>query len=78
MDRQNRCSIPHRMERAGYMLVRNPDAPKDGYWTLPEGRRPIYGRNELSRAGTAHRCTQAHPIGVIGKHVNHFPHENSI
>jgi hypothetical protein len=47
MDRKNRRALPHRMERSGYVSVRNPDAA-DGLWKFKTGRRVIYARVELS------------------------------
>jgi hypothetical protein len=49
-DRRNRRAIPHRMERAGYVSIRNGDA-KDGMWKINDRRQRIYGRAELSLAG---------------------------
>jgi hypothetical protein len=40
-------AIPHRLERCGYVPVKNPDA-KDGMWKIKEKRERIYGRAELS------------------------------
>ena len=40
-DRKNRRAIPHRMERCGYVPVRNPDA-EDGLWKLGDKRQEIY------------------------------------
>jgi hypothetical protein len=37
-DRKNRRSIPHRLERCGYVPVRNPDAD-DGLWKIHGKRR---------------------------------------
>jgi hypothetical protein len=49
-DRKNRRQIPHRLETAGYMPVRNPTAPKDGYWIIGGKRQSVYARAELSTA----------------------------
>jgi hypothetical protein len=49
MNRKNRRVIPHRMERCGYMPVRNPDAD-DGLWRFGETRRVIYAKTALSLA----------------------------
>jgi Family of unknown function (DUF5906) len=46
-DRKNRRAIPHRLERCGYVPVRN-DAAKDGLWKLQGSRSVIYARAELS------------------------------
>lgn len=46
-DRRNRRQIPHRLETAGYVPVRNTYAA-DGLWT-PDGKRQVvYARKELS------------------------------
>ena len=46
-DRRNSRQIPHRMESAGYVPVRNP-ARKDGLWLVRKRRTVIYSRRELS------------------------------
>jgi hypothetical protein len=46
-DRKNRRTIPHRLESCGYVPVRNPDAPEDGYWRISKKRQAIYARKEL-------------------------------
>jgi hypothetical protein len=47
MDRRNRRTIPHRLERCGYSCVRNENA-RDGYWVVNGTRQPIYAKNTLS------------------------------
>jgi hypothetical protein len=47
MNRKNRRAIPHRLERRGYVSVRNPNA-KDGLWVLEDARQVIYAKNTLS------------------------------
>jgi len=49
-DRRHRKSIPHRLDRCGYVQVRNPDAKTDGYWHIAGRRQPVYGRSNLSAA----------------------------
>lgn len=46
IDRRNRRTIPHRIEAAGYVPVRNPDA-LDGLWKIDGKRQVIYVRREL-------------------------------
>jgi hypothetical protein len=47
LERKNRRTIPHRMERCGYTPLRNPNA-KDGLWKLQDGRRQVvYVLNDL-------------------------------
>jgi hypothetical protein len=45
-DRKNRRAMPFRLERAGYLQVRNPDA-EDGYWRVKKKRQPVYGKAAL-------------------------------
>ena len=47
MDRKNRRTMPHRLERCGYVSVQNPDA-KDGIWKSKGGRRIIYAKAGLT------------------------------
>ena len=44
---KSRRALPHRMERCGYVCVRNPNA-KDGYWVVNKERQPIYAKSTLS------------------------------
>ncbi len=46
-DRKNRRSIPHKLERVGYVSVQNPDA-KDGLWVIDGRRQAVYARQKLS------------------------------
>lgn len=46
-DRRNRRQIPHRLEAAGYVPIRN-DAATDGLWKVGSRRQAIYVRKELS------------------------------
>jgi hypothetical protein len=46
-DRKNSRQIPHRMEAAGYVPVRN-DAAKDGLWKVGGKRQVLYARAESS------------------------------
>ena len=45
-ERRSRRAIPHRLERCGYVSVKNPNAT-DGYWLVGKTRQPIYARVEL-------------------------------
>ncbi len=45
-DRGARRVIPYRLEKIGYVPVRNPDA-KDGLWVVAGKRQSIYAKNEL-------------------------------
>ena len=46
-DRKNRRAIPHRLEKCGYVPVRN-DHAKDGLWKINGARQVIYARSDLS------------------------------
>jgi hypothetical protein len=48
MDRRNRRAMPHRMERCGYVPVRNPYAASDGLWKINGARQVVYARATLS------------------------------
>ncbi len=59
-DRKNRRAIPHRLEKCGYISVRN-DAADDGLWVLGGKRQVVYARAELSvrdRAAAAQRLVR--------------------
>jgi hypothetical protein len=63
LDRRNRRSLPHRLERLNYVSVRNPYA-KDGLWKLKGARQVIYAKANLSpqhRETAAQRLYQASP-----------------
>jgi hypothetical protein len=45
-DRKNRRQMPHRLETAGYVPVRNQNAA-DGLWVLYEKRQVVYARKDL-------------------------------
>ena len=49
-DRRNRRIIPHRLERCGYVPVRN-DTAKDGFWNVFGRRQVIYAKATLSLRG---------------------------
>jgi hypothetical protein len=49
-DRKNRRSIPHRLETAEYIPIRNPDARADGLWKIGGKRQAVYARINLSVA----------------------------
>ena len=54
LDRKLRRTIPHRMERCGYVPVRNPNS-KQGLWTISERRVTIYGRTDLKPGRSVER-----------------------
>ena len=45
MERRSRRAIPHRLERCGYVSVKNPDATDD-YWMIQKTRQPVYANAE--------------------------------
>jgi hypothetical protein len=47
MDRRNRRAIPHRLERCGYVSVRNSDSD-DGLWRIQDKRQAVYAKTTLS------------------------------
>jgi hypothetical protein len=47
LDRKHRRSIPHRMERAGYIACRNPDTD-DGTWRINGRRQTLYVKADLT------------------------------
>jgi hypothetical protein len=46
-DTKNRRAIPHRLEKCGYVPMRN-DGAKDGLWKVAGARQVIYARATLS------------------------------
>jgi hypothetical protein len=46
-DRKNRRVIPHRLEKCGYIPVRN-DTAKDGLWKISGKRQVVYAKSMLS------------------------------
>jgi hypothetical protein len=46
-DRKNRRVIPHRLEKCGYVPVRN-DAANDGLWVINGKRQAVYANSNLS------------------------------
>ena len=47
-DRKNRRVIPHRLEKCGYVPVRNDADTHDGQWKVAERRQTIYAKKALS------------------------------
>jgi hypothetical protein len=46
-DRKNRRRIPHRLEKCGYVPVRN-DTAKDGLWKINGARQVVYAKSSLT------------------------------
>ena len=44
-DRRNSRNVPHRMEAAGYVRVRNESA-RDGLWVIDGKRQAVYAKKE--------------------------------
>ena len=65
-ERKNRRAIPHRLERCGYVPVRNADAA-DGLFKLRGRRQTVYGRDDLSASdrlnAAADLVRRANPSG---------------
>jgi Family of unknown function (DUF5906) len=62
-DRKNLRAIPHRLEKCGYVPVRNDDA-KDGYFRINGTRQPVYAKSTLAlrdRYEAARSLTDAQP-----------------
>jgi hypothetical protein len=60
-DRKNRRIIPHRLERCGYVAIRN-DTADDGFWKISGKRQIIYAKRELSidkQIAAARECKRA-------------------
>jgi hypothetical protein len=60
-DRRNSRNIPHRMEAAGYVPVRN-DGQADGRWKIGGKNQVVYARHELTvrdRIAAARRLAEA-------------------
>jgi hypothetical protein len=47
LDRRHRRSIPHRMERCGYIALRNPQT-EDGLWRIGGRRQTLYVKTNLT------------------------------
>jgi len=47
-DRRNARQIPHRLEAAGYVAVRNPADARDGQWKINGKRQMVYARKDLA------------------------------
>jgi hypothetical protein len=61
-DRKNRRAIPGRLERCGYVAVRNPDAA-DGLWVIGGRRQAVYGNSTLiSPISLTHTAAATAPI----------------
>jgi Family of unknown function (DUF5906) len=48
LDRRNRRALPHRLERCGYVLVRNPHSTTDGRWKVQKKNQVVYAKANLS------------------------------
>ena len=56
-DRKNRRQIPHRMESAGYVPVRN-DMAQDGLWRIRGRRQAVYAVKTLPPPDRMRAATQ--------------------
>ena len=57
LERKNQRVIPHKMEAAGYVAVRNPEA-KDGRWKVGSDRVVIYARGSLTPPQARHAALE--------------------
>jgi hypothetical protein len=56
-DRKYRRSIPHRLERCGYVVVHNPNA-KDGVWKIEGVRHVIYAKATMTPSEQLHKVNE--------------------
>lgn len=61
-DRKNRRAIPHKLERIGYVPVRNPDAD-DGLFKIAGKRQAVYALRSLS---TSEQIKAARSVSLVG------------
>jgi hypothetical protein len=57
-DRKNRRAIPHRLDVAGYVPVRNPNDKRDGHWRVNGRRQAVYVRSELGIIAHVNAATE--------------------
>jgi hypothetical protein len=60
-DRKNRRILPHRLDKCGYVPVRNDDAASDGLWRIGGKRQAIYAKANLApreQIAAARRLTE--------------------
>jgi hypothetical protein len=60
-DRKNRRAIPHRMDKVGYVSVRNEADKRDGQWKIHGKRQTVYAKSELS---FHERCRAASRLAI--------------
>lgn len=59
-ERKNRRSIPHRLEKCGYIPIRN-EARNDGLWIINATRQVLYG---MTKASVPNRVTAARKLAL--------------
>jgi hypothetical protein len=62
-DRKNRRVIPHRLEKCGYVPVRNNADKRDGLWKINGERQAVYAKSSLTprdRIAAAYRLVEGH------------------
>jgi hypothetical protein len=64
LERRNRRQVPHRLETAGYVPVRNDADTHDGQWKVAGKRQTIYARKELCQRD---RIAAAHELCREGR-----------
>jgi hypothetical protein len=60
-DRKFRRAMPHKLDRVGYVPVRNPDA-EDGMFKIAGRRQAVYARKQLSFAEQIKAARQVSPV----------------
>ena len=58
LDRKNKRRLPHRLEGAGYVRVRNAADRNNGLWSIGGKRRAIYARQELAVRDRLHAAME--------------------
>ncbi len=74
-DRKNRRVIPHRLEKCGYVPVRN-DYAKDGLWKIYGARQAVYAKEHPLDPGPDQGCKPAY--GVMSVKIRNVFQERPI
>ncbi len=71
-DRKNRRLIPHRLEKCGYVPVRN-DFAKDGLWKIGGARQVVYAKSALSVTARIAAANKLMGLPGIAPRKPHWP-----
>jgi hypothetical protein len=63
-DRKNRRSLPHKLERVGYVPVRNPDAD-DGLFKIEGKRQAVYANKRVELSMQIRAARQVSSVGAV-------------